>query len=240
MTHACYPDWKGWTAADFGACGRSESAYFAAELRRCGVPLHAGMRVLEIGYGNGAFAGWAVRSGAAYLGVEAIPALVQCGREKGFDVHGDDVPLSAIAAIGSVDVVIAFDVFEHLEIPQLTDLLRAVRDTMKVGGRLVARVPSGDSPFARYVQHGDLTHLSTLGSSAVRQLATATRFNVEQLRAPVFPLRGGGPGAFLRRGLVVVGRALAYPIIARLFMGGGSPVLSPNMLFVLERPADVA
>lgn len=238
MTYGCYQVWKQWTAAGFGSCDRSESAYFAAEMRRSGVPLRHGMRIVEIGFGNGAFAGWAVRNGADYRGVEIMPELVQRGREKGFDVFDKDVPLSTVASDSSVDVVVAFDVMEHLDLAELTSLLRTAYPALKVGGRLVARVPSGDSPFARAIQHGDLTHRSTLGSSAVRQLAGATGFKVVQLRAPVLPLTGDGSVALVRRGLVTLGRALIYPVIVRLLMGGGSPVLSPNMLFVLERPGD--
>ena len=38
-------------------------------------------------------------------------------------------------------------------------------------GRLVLRVPGGESPWGRMHQHGDLTHCSTLGVSKFPRLA---------------------------------------------------------------------
>lgn len=59
MSYGGYQDWKRWAPADFGNCSRSEAVYFAAELRQCEVPVGAGVRIVEIGFGNGMFAGWA-------------------------------------------------------------------------------------------------------------------------------------------------------------------------------------
>jgi len=238
MTNESYSEWKRWAASEFGRCSKADSVYFAAELRRSGITVQPALKIVEIGFGNGAFASWAVGSGTAYRGVEASAVLVQRAREKGYDAYESCQPMSDVAAGNSVDLVAAFDVFEHLEQAELIKLLLEIRTVLRVGGRVVARVPSGDSPFARSVQHGDLTHHLTLGSSAVRQLAKTTGFDVIQLRPPVLPWGGAGCLGFARRGLVSAGRAVLYPLIARLLMGGGAPVLSPNMVVVLERSSD--
>jgi len=235
VTYDNYREWKRWGFDAFGTFSHGESIYFDAELSRCGVNELARMRVLEMGFGNGAFAGWVTRKGAVYKGVEVIPELVLRGREEGFDVYQGHLPLSSIAENSSLDIVIALDVFEHLDQSELREILHSVHDALKLGGWLIARVPSGDSPFARSIQHGDLTHCSTLGSSAVHQLAASTGFLVEQVREPVFPLLGYGAMSFMRRGFIKLARTLVYPIVTRLFMGGGSPVLSPNMVFVLRK-----
>jgi hypothetical protein len=36
--------------------------------------------------------------------------------------------------------------------------------------------------------------------------------------------------------MVASARALAYPLITQVLMGGGSPVLSPDMVFVFRKP----
>ena len=97
-------------------------------------------------------------------------------------------------------------------------------------------IASGDSPFALALQHGDLTHRTVVGSSAIRQLAGWTGFTVASVRSPVLPLHGGGAASFLRRMLVSTTRAVAYPVIAKVLMGGGRPVLTPDLLFVLVKP----
>ena len=98
------------------------------------------------------------------------------------------------------------------------------------------RVPSGDSPFARAIQHGDVTHQMAIGSSIVGQLAHDYGVTVDSVRAPAFPVRGLGLSTFVRRGAVVILRKAAFALIARAFMGGGRPVLTPDMVFVLVKP----
>jgi SAM-dependent methyltransferase len=235
VTHDNYSKWKGWDSDAFGTWHRADGIYFNAELTKCGVGKLAGRHVLELGFGNGAFAGWATREGATYLGIDVIPALVARGRKAGYDVHLAGPSVCDVATRDSLDLVVAFDVLEHFALTDLEQKLRDVGHVLKVGGRLIARVPSGDSPFARAAQHGDLTHRLTLGASAVRQLAASVGFAVDQCREPVFPLLGLGVRSFMRRSLVMLGRAMAYPVVTHVLMGGGSPVLSPNMIFVFRK-----
>lgn len=231
-----YRDWKGWSSRTFGIVDSVTSLYFAEELRQSGFDTIRGLNVCEIGFGNGAFAGWARQRGADYCGTEAIPELVAEGVSAGYAVFDATAPLASIAANDSLDLVIAFDVFEHLDHPDLKRLFESLRPVLRRGGRLVARVPSGDSPFGRAIQHGDLTHRTVLGSSAVRQLAHEAGFEVVSVREPAFPLRGLGLRVFLRRLGVVAARRLLFPIITHAFMGGGQPVLTTNLVFVLVKP----
>jgi SAM-dependent methyltransferase len=231
-----YCGWKGWAEETFGLVDPVDSVYFAEQFRAAGFERMLGLNVFEIGFGNGSFAAWATESGANYLGTEAIAALVAKGVSAGFNVFDAAVPLRAVAERGSLDLIVAFDVFEHLEAVQIKEVLESARHLLKSGGRVVARVPSGDSPFGRAIQHGDLTHRTVLGSSAIRQLARETVFDVVFIRQPAFPLRGLGPRTYLRRLLVAATRSMIYPIIARVLMGHGQPVLTPNLIFVLAKP----
>ncbi len=231
-----YREWKQWIPEEFGKCGLADAVYFCSELNAAGVPCLRQMHVLEIGFGGGAFARWAIDNGANYIGVERIPELVTRGREVGFDVRVANPTLDCLSeSKNALDIVVAFDVFEHLSIAELTALLRVLHDLLTESGRLIARLPSGDSPFARAIQHGDLTHQSIIGSSAVRQVAISTGFRVEQIREPSFPLLGLGALATVRRSFITLIRALVYPVIERVFMGGGRFVLTPNMLVVFSK-----
>lgn len=233
--YASYEEWKGWSADDFGRYTRAESVYFAAELRRSGIGSLAGLSVLEIGFGNGSFAGWARELGAGYVGLEAIPDLVHAAAVKGFSAHASFAELMQAESHGSLDLIVAFDVFEHLSVDELNEALSDIGALLRPGGVLLARVPSGDSPFARSIQHGDLTHRLTIGSSIVRQLAVTAGLEVVAISGPAFPLFGLGVVSFLRRAMVAATRALAYPLIQRLFMGGAPVVLAPTLVFVLRK-----
>jgi cyclopropane fatty-acyl-phospholipid synthase-like methyltransferase len=231
-----YMAWKKWDDQEFGTYDKALSAYFRQELSLCGIADIAGIRVLELGFGNGAFAGWVRRGDAEYVGVEMIQELVDRGRACGFDVKLATVAIDDLAPPGHLDLIVAFDVFEHVCIDDLRSLLRKMHAYLRSGGRLLARVPSGDSPFSRAIQFGDLTHRTVLGSSAIAQLAEQTGFAVEAVREPAFPLRGMGVMTFVRRSVVLLIRRIVFPMIAKAMMGGGRPVLTPNMLFVLVKP----
>lgn len=162
--------------------------------------------------------------------------MVERGREKLYEVYSSNAALTNVVESDSLDIVVAFDVLEHCDQLSLRSLLREAHSILKPSGCLIARVPSGDSPFGRAVQHGDLTHRLTLGSSAVRQLADEIGFLVRQIREPAFPLLGLGTASFLRRLGVWVARRLVFPVVRRMFMGGADIVLSPDMTFVLVKP----
>lgn len=230
-----YRDWKGWSSDPFGVCSPASAIYFSKELRHSGVLSVAGNTILEIGFGNGEFARWARDSGARYIGTELIDELVEQGVRAGFDVRDAKEPLDGFLSEQSIDLVVAFDVFEHFEAEALRSALHSAYHALRPSGRLIARVPSGDSPFSRAIQHGDATHRLVIGSSMVRQLADEAGFSVHCVREPVFPLQGLGIKTFLRRAAVRCIQKVAFPVLARAFMGGGQPVLTPNMVFVLVK-----
>lgn len=59
-----YLSWKNWEGdSDFGLLGESQSASFDAELQRLGSNLPINSKVLEIGFGKGAFLRYAKSRG---------------------------------------------------------------------------------------------------------------------------------------------------------------------------------
>lgn len=167
-----YTEWKEWRG-DFRASAR-ESRYFAAEL--ASTPL-AGRRVLEIGFGDGAFLAWAKAQGADIAGTETQAPLIAAARAKGFEAYPAD--LDALLAAGRrFDLVVAFDVIEHWDMQTLIANLKQIHALLDAGGLLLARFPNGQSPFGRVYQYGDITHRSVLSASSIGQVAQLTGFDV--------------------------------------------------------------
>jgi SAM-dependent methyltransferase len=234
--HDQYRDWKCWDEAGFGQYDRLEAVYFAAELAKAGLVPTGEFSVLEIGFGNGHFAGWARAQGWRYAGTEQDPELVDRARAAGFSANGSGMPLDAMIGAGSLDLVMAFDVLEHLTFDEICALLNEVRRLLKTDGHFVARFPSGDSPFGRVIQHGDMTHRSIIGSGIAEQLARTTGFDVVQIRAPVLPIFGAGLIASLRRVIIRSLRALIRFFLQKIYFDNQPRVVEPNMVLVL-RPA---
>lgn len=63
--------------------------------------------------------------GAIFIGIEIIPELVSVGLAEGFDVHFSDLATRTLLVANSLDIVVAIDVLEHIEISVLRNLLIA-------------------------------------------------------------------------------------------------------------------
>src|ERR1700722_604514 len=121
-----YIQWKDWRNDSFGRFDRLDASYYAAET---GIDAMPGVRVLEIGFGNGSFIGWARSVNAEVFGVELNSALV--GRAR--TLLGEQRVFSALDAegltklAGTFSHVIAFDVIEHIQQEKLPEFLRQLR-----------------------------------------------------------------------------------------------------------------
>jgi hypothetical protein len=228
MAPEIYRDVKGWTSASFGSFTRSDAAYFAAEIRRARLGMAYRNSVLEIGFGNGGFGGWCHSQGWAYTGTEADPELVRRARAIGWD--GRD---SSALPSGRFDAIVAFDVFEHLELATLRSMLSECRERLSSRGCIIARMPSGDSPFSGAIFNGDLTHRLLLGSQAVRQLAAEAGLSVRSITSPALPLSGAGPISASRRVGVKALSGLVSFAVRAAFHSGQRSVITANMVVVL-------
>jgi SAM-dependent methyltransferase len=236
-TYRGYEAWKDWHEGTFGAWSAADGIYFSAELKRAGVDSVPGLKLYEIGFGNGSFAGYVKSLGCEYLGSEINPALVERGRQFGLKVvEGGIKQVLDAEQAGSVHAVVAFDVLEHLEIAEITQFLIDARALLRPGGVVLARVPSGDSPFGRAIFHGDLTHRTALGSSAVRQLAARTGFEVKEIGSPQLPVLGLGVKRALRRGGIRAAQTLVTRLTNLVFHDGQPRVITANLVFVLRKP----
>jgi SAM-dependent methyltransferase len=231
----CYVGWKGWRGSDFGGFEREHALYYALELRASGITTVAGLRIAELGYGNGTFAGWVRKAGGHWVGSEAIPELQQRAVQAGFDVIAADSSFSRACGSSRFDLIVAFDVIEHLELDAIRSFLADAKEALRPGGLLLVRLPSGDSPFSGLIYHADLTHRTLLGSSAVRQLAMEVGLDVCHVRSPVLPVWGFGPVRAVRRLAVRLIQTVVFSFVRHVLMGDASAVLSPNMIVVLRK-----
>jgi SAM-dependent methyltransferase len=230
-----YMEWKGWEGRPFGQLDPEDTLYFPKELRACGVESLQGLKVGEIGFGNGSFAAWVRQHGGQWVGREANPALRERAATAGFQVLGEGEPFSSCFGAGELDLLAAFDVLEHIDLDAIRALLLEVKEALRPGGIFMFRVPSGDSPFSGAIFRGDCTHRTLLGSSAVQQLALEAGLEVRQIRPPVLPFSGLDPVRLLRRALVRSAQAIVFGFIRNLLMSQPSAVVSPNMLVVLRK-----
>jgi len=183
-----YLKWKKWEELEFGKLSKSEAAYFAAEISRTKSPIPLNARVLEIGFGNGSFLEFAKRNGWDVCGTEINEALVEIAEKRGFNVeHSQD--LSAFSDNG-FDLIVAFDVLEHIPQDLLPDFILEIKRILKGNGFFIARFPNGDSPFGLRFQNGDITHITSIGSGKIRYFAARANMEVIFAGGEAQPLIG--------------------------------------------------
>lgn len=233
-----YRDWKSWDAGSFGSLDPVQRRYLDVELSTSGVSLSAGKYVLEIGFGNGSFAAYCKDAGSSYTATEIDPELVERAQQAGFDAILAPEDLTKALAGRQFDLIACFDVLEHLTHDQITAILSQFRAMLKPGGKVIARFPSGDSPFSMAMYNGDITHRSWIGRGAVLQFCVATGLKAEQIRHPAFPLTGLGPRRMIRRAPIAAVRWLTRMFVRTFFHDGQPRVVDPNMVIVLSRGAD--
>lgn len=229
-----YIEWKNWDDATFGKFTDLDAIYYAAETS---ITAQSPPRLLEVGFGNGSFLGWIKSLGGEIVGVETNARLNARARDFfGFDCFFEelqDPKLDRLA--GHFTHIVAFDVIEHISIEHLPGLLERIRDLLATDGRLILRFPNGDSPFGRMIQHGDPTHVTTMGQHKLVYLAREAGLKVVEIRAPALPLHGIGLISFIKRAGVKLGRYFVERLISILYYGGQRIPLDANYVAILVR-----
>ncbi|MEM0988474.1 MAG: methyltransferase domain-containing protein [Pseudomonadota bacterium] len=162
------------------------------------------------------------------------PELVDRAVEHGFAARIAPQDLAQSFGAEAFDLICCFDVLEHLEQQEIIVMLSAFAKLLRADGRVIARFPSGDSPFSFAMFNSDITHRTHIGRGAVFQFCIASGLTAAQIRHPVMPIRGLGLRRAIRRMMVCAGRWAVRNFVRKIFFDNAPRVVDPNMLIVLQ------
>jgi 2-polyprenyl-3-methyl-5-hydroxy-6-metoxy-1,4-benzoquinol methylase len=201
-----YLKWKNWSNAreNFGSLTVANSKYFTRQFEVAGVKIKKELRVLEIGFGNGSLLQYLKEVGCKVTGTELNCILVEKGLESGFNVICTD-SLDCFKA-DSFDLVLAFDVLEHISDERILDLFTSIKRVINNDGLFFARFPNGDSPLGLPYQNGDVTHVNAIGSGKII-------FYSQYIKAQIIYLGGEYIPVFQGLNLYSIHRIITMPII---------------------------
>lgn len=159
------------------------------------LPENRSIPILDVGCGFG-FALRAMRAAGFtnVQGLEVSPDQAEIARRAGFEV-------SLVADTGAFlrqckdrfGVILLLDVLEHVPVAFQIDLLRAIREVLEVGGRLILTVPNANSPLAARWRYNDYTHCSSFTEHSLFFVLRNAGFGVIKMD------NSKGIGAFPRR-----------------------------------------
>ncbi len=171
-----YDTFKGWD--NYFQYSEEQNRYFTKEFQ--GFSLK-GKYILEIGYGEGSLLAWMRDRGAHVVGVELNERSLEEATKKGISASSD-LESALKAKTKPFDLIVAFDVLEHLKVEEINSLLEQVKVNLSAKGCLFIRVPNGRSPWGLVNQYGDLTHCTVLSDLRLQQLALNAGYTLESCR----------------------------------------------------------
>lgn len=117
-------------------------------------------RIVEIGSGSGSFLSWLKQKGFTNIvGLDISPEEVERANSRGVPlILADSHDYLSNASPGSIDLVIAKAVFEHMEKQVGADLVDLARKALSDEGILVLDVPNMDWLASNHERYMDLTH----------------------------------------------------------------------------------
>lgn len=178
-------------------------------------------RIADLGCGYGLFLDACRRSGYEHSeGVESVPAFARYAEQEfGVRVAQKDIfDYLDLKSDGSLDVITAFNVIEHVKKDRVPDLLRLIRAKLSSDGIFIMEVPNADSPLGVHTYFSDLTH----------EFAYSKKLAVRLLKAAGFERIAVAYEPNLRNPLI----KLTQQILAKMYGLDSGALFSGNIVLI--------
>lgn len=137
-------------------------------------------KILDVGCGHGAFLYFLSKAGYTDAhGIDTSAEQIAKARDLGITTAERRPAYEYLRHLpdARLDVVLLFDILEHLEKQELFDMLDEVHRVLRPGGTCLIHVPNGEGIFGMRVRFGDLTHVQAFTQNSARQLLTTIGFS---------------------------------------------------------------
>ena len=219
-----YSNWKQWTEE---SADDEKHEVYIKEISK--IPAKSIHSILEIGFGSGDFMAWCTSKGYQIEGVEVSLDMLEKARNQGYSVYD-----SVAATKKSYDLIVAFDVLEHISRDKVFNFLQSINASLKAGGYFMARFPNGASPFGRIWQHGDLTHRLSLNCISASQLASLVNMELISCGNSSRTIKSGKKRhLWLFKYLAYAFRNIVEIAIGYIYFGSRVP-LDPNLTVIMK------
>ena len=215
-TYLCWKAWgKGPSQKVFGDMSLYQADYYRKVLQLPGVKQTS--KILEIGFGNGAFLAYCNNQNYKIVGTEVNADLLSAACNAGYEVFDGEM-IDTIEP-SSFDYIFAFDVIEHIYPEDTVSFLSSCRQLLRPEGVALFRFPNGDSPMAMPNFNADITHANWIGSGKIEYYSQAAGFqSCKVLATPELVITRSLPHSFyhflvlpIKAVINLLARVLFYP-----------------------------
>lgn len=214
-------------------CVGSPDNPYLRRLARTHFPTERISRICDLGCGTGALLRILQDLGYRNLeGVDRSPFQVE-HRLSGAVRLGDGLNCLEGKDPGSLEVIVTFDVIEHLTRSELLEWAESVSRVLAPGGRWIVHAPNAAGIFGGRIRYGDLTHEICFTGQSLRQLASVAGFKAVQVYEDKPTVHGVLSG--VRRLVWEVGRLPFILLLASETGEWRNCVLSQNLTAVFYK-----
>ncbi len=134
-------------------------------------------KILELGCGPGHLLAYLAKKGfKSVKGIDVSEEQVNLALKEGRQAEVAEVINYLKKETESIDLIMAIDFFEHFTKNELIELIPLVYRSLKREGILLLQTVNGDGLFSKHEMYGDLTHLTILNPSSLKQLLMYSGF----------------------------------------------------------------
>lgn len=217
---------------------RAREPYLRDVIRRL-FPADRNCSIMDVGCGAGTFMSFLRREGYLHVkGVDVSLEQVTCARRKGVEhiIHGDVLETLGREPSASLDVIVAFDLLEHLTLEQLLRFSDDAFRTLRDNGIVLVHTANAEGRFGSIIRWADLTHERAFTRDSIAQLFRSSGF----ARIACYEDKPviHGIGSLVRRiAYAVLSLSARAWLVAENGRTGFSALLSQNLLAVVTKSA---
>lgn len=153
------------------------------------LPASRQARIIDLGCSEGISLDWLVSHGYKNItGVDSDAVAIDIARKRlGGELDADCmVCMDALAYLrncvaDSADMIVMFNVIEHIPKPVILDMMQEIQRVLKAGGRFLAQTGNWENPFNIGLFARDFTHEVMYTQNSLRQLMLMSRFPEENI-----------------------------------------------------------
>lgn len=158
-------------------------SYYRAKLSPWLAGYPRGGTVADLGCGSGLLLDTLQTLGFENMaGIDLSPEQAALAKDRHPQVRQGDLLKFLQQSSRRFDLLLCFDVVEHLTRGELLAFFRLAHRALRPRGGLILQTPNGDAPLAGPVVHGDLTHESILTPASLSHLLAGAGFGELQFQ----------------------------------------------------------